>query len=315
MMNGGTLLFSHQNTFMKLQQATRQQARIRLGIQGPSGSGKTWGALQIACGLTSGDFSKIAVVDTEHGSSNLYCHLGPYNVLSLSAPYSPERFIDSIHICEAASMDVIIIDSASFEWSESGGILDIHDSMTGSSFTNWSKVIPRHNAFVQAVLGSPCHVIMTIRSKQDYVLTTNSHGKMIPEKVGLKGIQRDGIEYMLTTHFELDIKHNATSSKDRTSLFAGKSEFKLTPAIGQRLLDWCNDGTISNPEEELIRKINNAVTVDELLKLYKNNPAYQESLHEHFTKQRQRLDINRTAHELLHQQNQSSNGQHNLNAG
>jgi hypothetical protein len=303
-----------QKKFMKLIQATRQQVRIRLGIQGSAGSGKTLGALQVAYGLCA-DWTRIAVIDTEYGSASLYSHLGAYNVLSLSAPFSPERYIDAIRICEAAGMEVIIIDSMSQAWEGPGGILDIHNSMSGNSFTNWSKVVPRHSAMVQSILQSPCHVIVTIRSKQDYVLTTNAQGKTVPEKVGLKGVQREGLDYELTTLFEVDIKHNVTATKDRTSLFAGKPEFKLTPAVGQRLLDWCNQGAELDPKGNLIEKINNAVTVDELLKLYKNNPAYQVSLHEHFTKQRQRLNINRTAHELLHQQNQSSNGQHDLNAG
>jgi hypothetical protein len=55
-------------------------------------------------------------------------------------------------------MEVIIIDSISHEWEGSGGILDIHGNMPGNSFTNWAKMTPRHNAFVQKILESPCHI-------------------------------------------------------------------------------------------------------------------------------------------------------------
>ena len=110
---------------MQLQQATRLQARIRLGIQGPAGSGKTMGALRVANDLCA-DWARIAVIDTEYGSASLYSHLGAYNVLSLSAPFSPERYIDAIHICEAAGMEVVIIDSMSQAWEGPGGVLDIH---------------------------------------------------------------------------------------------------------------------------------------------------------------------------------------------
>jgi len=298
---------------MILQKASRQQTRIRLGIQGPSGSGKTFGALQVAYGLSS-DWNKIAVIDTEYGSAGLYSHLGPYNVLSLSAPFSPERYQDALRICEQAGMEVVILDSISHEWEGSGGILDIHNSMSGNSFTNWGRVTPRQNAFVQSILQSPCHIIATIRSKQDYVLT-DKNGKMVPEKVGLKGVQRDGIEYELTTLFEVDIKHNVIATKDRTSLFAGKPEFKLTPDIGQKLNDWCNQGAPSYQKEDLIQKINDVSRVDELLKLYKNSPVYQSSLHEHFTRRRRELEINQTVHELLHEQNHNNNGGTDVNAG
>jgi hypothetical protein len=80
--------------------------------------------------------------------------------------------------------------------------------MTGNSFTNWNKVTPRHNAFVQKILQSPAHIIATIRSKQDYVLS-EKNGKMVPEKVGLKGVTRDGMDYEFTIVLDLDIKHNA----------------------------------------------------------------------------------------------------------
>ena len=83
-------------------------------------------------------------------------------------------------------MEVIIIDSISHEWEGSGGILDIHAGMAGNSFTNWGKLTPRHNAFIQTILQTNKHIIGTIRSKQDYVLN-EKNGKQVPEKVGLKG--------------------------------------------------------------------------------------------------------------------------------
>ena len=85
---------------------------MRLALQGASGSGKTYSSLLLACGMAS-DWTKIAVIDTENGSADLYAHLGAYNVLSLSEPYNPEKYIDAIGICESAGMEVIIIDSIS----------------------------------------------------------------------------------------------------------------------------------------------------------------------------------------------------------
>ena len=59
----------------ELRKSERKAAKIRLSLQGPPGSGKSMSALLIAYGLT-GDWRKIAVVDTERGSANLYSHLG-----------------------------------------------------------------------------------------------------------------------------------------------------------------------------------------------------------------------------------------------
>ena len=55
--------------------AERSKCKIKLAISGPSGSGKTYSSLLMAYGLTK-DCSKIAVLDTENGSANLYSHLG-----------------------------------------------------------------------------------------------------------------------------------------------------------------------------------------------------------------------------------------------
>lgn len=175
---------------MQLQIANRQRVKIRMALQGPSGSGKTFSSLQLAFGLC-GDWSKIAVIDSENHSSSLYADLGGYNVLNLEAPFTPERYVEAIKACELASMEVIIIDSISHEWEGIGGILETHGNMMGNSYTNWSKITPRHNSFVQHILQSPAHVIGTIRAKQDYVLS-EKNGKQVPEKVGLKGVTREG---------------------------------------------------------------------------------------------------------------------------
>ena len=200
---------------MEIRKAQRKQAKIKLALEGVSGSGKTMSALLLASGMA--DWSKIAVIDTENHSADLYAHVGEFNVLQLSQPFTPERYISAISTCENAGMEVIIIDSISHEWEGVGGILDQHGKMAGNSFANWSKVTPRHNAFVQKILESSCHIISTIRSKSDYTLT-DKNGKMVPEKIGLKGIQRDGMDYEFTLVLDLDIKHQATASKDRTGL-------------------------------------------------------------------------------------------------
>src|SRR5665647_99005 len=153
---------------MNLQQAERKQAKIKLGLQSPSGGGKTYSALLLAFGMIN-DWSKIAVIDTENHSADLYAHLGSYQVLDLEKPFTPERYMEAIDICEKAGMEAIIIDSISHEWEGVGGILDIHGAMMGNSFTNWAKVTPRHNSFIQRILQSNCHLIATIRSKVDYV--------------------------------------------------------------------------------------------------------------------------------------------------
>lgn len=237
-----------------LRKATRSKAKIRLGLSAVSGGGKTYSAILIAKGLAKGDLSKVAIIDTENGSADLYAHLGDYNVLTLKPPYTPERYVESIKTCEDAGMEVIIIDSITHEWNGKGGILEIHSSMTGNSFTNWSTLTPRHQKFIDAILTSSSHVITTVRRKQDYDLSKDSNGKTKVEKAGLKEETREGFEYELTANLELDIKHNATALKDRTMLFMDQPHFTPSEETGRILLEWCENGTTTTEEKvELIK--------------------------------------------------------------
>ena len=254
---------------MQLRKSNRSQAKIRIALQGASGSGKTYSSLLLAYGLCQ-DWSKIAVIDTENQSADLYSHLGQYNVLTLQPPFSPERYIEALSTCEASGMEVIIIDSLSHEWEGEGGILDIHGNMAGNSFTNWAKITPRHNSLVQKILHSNAHIIVTVRSKQDYVIT-EKNGKQVPEKVGLKAVQRDGLEYDFSIVFELDINHQAVCSKDRTQLFAQKIPFKIEPQTGQKIREWCNggQGNIEPVMDPIEAKIKAAVSLEEHTQLYR----------------------------------------------
>jgi hypothetical protein len=254
-----------------LRVSKRSQARIRIAIQGTSGSGKTYSSLLLAYGLTT-NWTKIAVIDTENQSADLYANLGQYNVISINSPHTPEKYVEAIEICENAGMEVIVIDSISHEWET---LLDIQSNMPGNSFTNWAKITPRHNALINKILSSSAHVIATVRSKQDYVLT-DKNGKMVPEKVGLKGVQRDGLEYDFTIVFDVNIKHQASASKDRTGMFVDKPEFTITSATGKQILEWCLEGG----------KSSHCKNMDELIKIFNANPSLQQIYREEFIAQK-----------------------------
>lgn len=246
---------------MQLKKATKKQVKLRLGLSAVSGGGKTYSALLIAYGLC-GDWNKIGVIDTENESASLYSDLGEYNTIVLPSPFTPERYIEAIKACEDAGMEVIIIDSITHEWDGRGGILEIHSQMTGNSFTNWSSLTPRHQKFIDAILQSKCHVITTVRRKQDYEMTKDGNGKMQVQKAGLKEITREGFEYELTLNLELDTKHNASASKDRTGLFIDKPSFVPTIETGQLIKKWCETGI--DTKQEAIDLLVSSKSLEEL---------------------------------------------------
>jgi len=234
---------------MQLQKATRKKVKLRLNLSAPSGAGKTYSALLMAKGLV-GDWTKIAVIDTENGSASLYEHLGAFNVIDLAPPFTPERYIQAIDACLKAGMECIIIDSSTHEWSGTGGCLEANDNLArakykGNTWSAWSETTPRHDAFVNKVLQSDVHIITCTRSKMETVMTDDKKVK----KVGMKDIQREGWEYELTVSLNIDRDtHTVIASKDRTELFEGKQPFVITEATGQLIREWCEKGVDLKPE-------------------------------------------------------------------
>lgn len=260
---------------MKLQKAQRHQVKLRLGLSGASGFGKTYSALILAYGITN-DWSKIALIDTENGSASLYSHLGDFNVLNLEEPFTPERYIEAIAICEQAMVEVIIVDSISHEWSGKGGCLEMHEQL-GGRFQDWAKISPRHQAFIDKILQSNAHIITSVRRKIDYAMDADMNGKSKVVKHGTKEITREGFEYELTVNFELiNDKHLVRASKDRTGLFMDKPEFIINSNTGKKLIEWCNQGIALS---DIVEEINQANTLDELRKLYNKYPSVRTKIH------------------------------------
>jgi hypothetical protein len=271
---------------MQLQKAQRHQVKLRLGLSGASGFGKTYSALLLAYGITE-DWTKIAVIDTENNSASLYADLGGFNVVSLNEPYSPERYIEAIKLCEKAQMQVIIVDSITHEWQGKGGCLQLHEQL-GGRFQDWGKITPRHQAFIDAILQSNCHIITTVRKKMDYSLDRDSSGKTRVVKHGLKDITREGFSYELTVDFELiNDKHLAKASKDRTGLFMDKPEIVITRGVGKMLIQWCNQGVSI---EEAKKEIAECTTIEGLRHLYQKYAGLKKELNNTILNRKQEIE-------------------------
>lgn len=258
---------------LQLRKATRKKAKIRLGLSAVSGGGKTYSAILIAKGL-SGDLSKVGIIDTENGSADLYAHMGEFNVMPLTPPFSPERYIEAIRTCEKAGIEVIIIDSISHEWMGKGGCLEIVEQL-GGKYQDWAKVTPRHQAFIDAVLHSSAHVITTVRRKQEFEMVKDNNGKIKIEKGGLAEVTRESFEYELTINLQLDTNHNAEASKDRTELFMGKPAFVPSERTGEIISQWCEQGeeqfNVIQPGSTWYQKVDDCQTHKELVELYQKN--------------------------------------------
>jgi len=225
-------------------QATRKQEKARVAIDGPAGSGKTYTSLLAATVLANG--GKIAVIDTERGSASLYADEFQFDTLELQN-FNPQNYINAIDAAEEAGYSVIVIDSLSHAWEGAGGILDMHDAATKrqkteNSYTAWKDVTPVHREFIDRILQSKAHVIVTMRSKMEYSQEKDGNGKTVIRKIGLAPVQRAGTEYEFTVVCDMDTNHSLSVSKSRCKPIADMVVTPPDAKFFQIFNDWLNSG-------------------------------------------------------------------------
>lgn len=197
-------------------------------------------------------WEKLCIIDTENESGSLYVgkqitgtKVGEYLTINLEAPFSAARYLEAIELAEQNGVEFLIIDSLSHAWTGEGGLLDVQGNVakrTGNSYTAWREVTPMHNRLVDKILQCSMHVVITLRTKTEYVIEENANGKKTPRKIGMAPIFRDGIEFEVTVFFELDQSHAATATKDRTGLFDGQY-FLIAPDTGAKIQEWLAGAT------------------------------------------------------------------------
>ncbi len=226
-------------TFVK---AIKHESRLRLALAGPAGSGKTYTALLLATSLAEG--KPIAVIDTERGSASKYADLYGFDVSELSSPYHPNRFVEAIHEAEAAGYAVLIIDSLSLAWNGPGGLLEIVEGITKrsqhkNSYIAWGEATPIQNRLIDAMTNAKLHLIVTLRSKQDYAQEKDEKtGKTVIRKLGMAPIQRDGLEYEFDVFADMTLDNEMIVQKSRCSALAGQVIAKPGASVATTLKEW-----------------------------------------------------------------------------
>jgi len=194
--------------------ALKTDARLRLALMGPSGAGKTLTSLHLAQDLDAGP---IALIDTERGSASKYADQFDFDVLELDS-FHPEHYIEAIRAANTGDYGVLIIDSLSHAWAGKGGALELVDEAarkmkSSNTFAAWRDVTPLHHRLLDAILGTDCHLIATLRSKMENIQDKDEKGRTLIRKVGLQAVQREGVEYEFDVVGEMDLDHVLTITK------------------------------------------------------------------------------------------------------
>jgi hypothetical protein len=237
------------STAIQFQKATKARLKARIALIGPPGSGKTMTALKIAKGFGG----NVAVIDTENGTASVYSDEFAFDVLRLET-FSPETYVEAIHAAEDARYNVLVIDSLSHAWMGKEGVLEIVDREAARAHGNtfgagWKAATPKHNALVDALVRCKCHLIVTMRSKTEYVIEKDERtGKSIPRKVGMGAVQRDGLEYEFDVVGLMNADNDLIVDKSRMKALSGQVFKKPGPELGRQILAWLQeDGTDTVP--------------------------------------------------------------------
>lgn len=235
---------------MAFAKATKLESKGRVVLLGPAGCGKSETALRIALGLNAGT---IAAIDTEHGTLRKYSDRYDFDVDELDT-FDPLEYVKRIAEAERARYGSLVIDSLSHAWAGSGGLLEQSDRQSSgdNKFTVWAKLTPKHNALIEAVHKARLHIVATMRTKMDYVLEANDKGKMVPRKVGMAPIQREGLEYEYDVVGEMDLDHTLRITKSRCPELDGRVFERPGPEVGEILAGWLRGDKRREPWQDAI---------------------------------------------------------------
>jgi energy-coupling factor transporter ATP-binding protein EcfA2 len=233
---------------MGFAKAVKFDAKGRIALVGPSGSGKSLTMLKIAKLLANS--GKIAAIDTKHGSLSKYADLYDFDCDEPSDT-GIDYFLKQLDYAEKNGYAVFCCDSLSHFWMGKGGALEFVDvnakSTYGGSkdnFTGWKAFGPLERRMIDRMIASPCHVIVTMRTKTDYVEEVNERGKKVRKKIGLKPVQREGLEYefdlvgSMEEDNTLSVEKSRVLLPDGSSPYSGKSFNKPTESDFIPFRDW-----------------------------------------------------------------------------
>jgi hypothetical protein len=225
---------------IQFKKAVKYDARGRAALVGPAGSGKSFTALKLAR-LLAGPKGRIAALDTEHGSLSKYADLFEFDVFELGS-YSPDNFMAALDAAEAAKYDVFVVDSLSHFWVGKDGALEFVDAASRrhrDQMSGWKDFRPHERAMVDRMIASPCHVLVTMRTKTEYVEEINpNNGKKQRKKVGLQPVQREGLEYEFDLVGYMDEDNTFIVDKTRCPAYASKVIAKPSEKDFQAFCDW-----------------------------------------------------------------------------
>ena len=236
-------------TTFEIKKAERKGSKVFVQLAGLSDSGKTYSAIQLARGLV-GEKGKIGFIDTEQRRASHYADVaGGFDVIDMTAPFSPENYIKATKTFKDAGFDCLIIDSMSHEWDGIGGVLNMAEEQKSSKGyalkgqAKWLKPKLEHKKMMNFLLQSDMHIICCYKCKEP-MEEKIVDGKKVYVKMPMTIITEPDAQhkYDVTISMLMSLKtYLPTVSKcpePLQYLFDGKS--KISTETGKGIVKWLN---------------------------------------------------------------------------
>lgn len=255
--------------------AERRGLFARAALVGPSGAGKTYTAL-IGAGVFA-DGKPVAVIDTEGRSSEHYADLWDFDVAPIG-PFEeqmgPRRYLDEFAADIRYAVDprngygALVIDSLTHAWNAILALVD-EAKRGNNSWSGWAVGTPAWQEILDLILFSQMHVIVTMRSRTEWVLNevqdANGRTRTEPTRVGTAAQARHGIEYEFQAVAEMDLDHTLRVTKSRIDILTDAVVRKPDREFWERYAGWLDAGVPRMNETQ-------RAEIDELRAAVKQHP-------------------------------------------
>lgn len=247
---------------MQFKQAKRTDVNLLIGLAGGTGSGKTYTALRLAKGIAG--TKRFCLIDTEAGRALHYADQFDFDHGDLAPPFTPMAYQDAIMAADAAGYPVIVVDSASHEWSGDGGCLDWQeaelDRMAGDDWKKreackmaaWIRPKMAHKHMVARMLQVRAHLILCFRAEPKVEMVKEGGKWEIRPKQSLTGldgwipVSEKNLPFELTASFLLTaeapgIPKPIKLQEQHRAMFP--IDKPITEESGERIARWASGGS------------------------------------------------------------------------
>jgi len=284
-------------TFTPARQVTERHACV-VALESPPNGGKSWSGCRLAKGMAEAQGKRFAVLDTEGGRTLHLKNDFDFDIMMMSAPHRPERYLEAAQKAEAAGYGALLIDSFSNVWRGIGGVLHwaddeleeyvarqkgyaqqynrTFDESKARNAGKQSSLIRPKVAFkfmMAGLLDIRMPIVLSIRGEVSYDPDT--------KKEIFKTHMQKGIGFDVTCRFRLmpaakgiiDTTDSEKFKMEGAHAAIFKNGQQLSEEHGAALNAWATGGTLpgQGPDkatlmaEDLIAKVKNVVTEEALL--------------------------------------------------